>query len=703
MAPVSAISRLRKYPLATQSLIALTLAIAFILNLYGLLTGVSIVLPHLFYIPLILAAFFYPRRGIPFAIALSVVYLAMVLALRPDNSADIVSAAARSLVYIFIAVVVSYLSEQVMTREQEVTRAKEEWEYTFNAIPDLIALIGREHKILRVNKAMADRLGVIPEQAVGMRCYEVVHHSATHPGNCPHALLLKDGKEHTAEVHEDHLGGDYLVTTSPLYDASGTLIGSVHSARDITERKRAEEALREKTLELEQYFSTSLDLFCIADTQGYFRRLNPQWEKTLGYPLGELEGKRFLDFVHPDDLPATLDAMKDLSSQREVINFTNRYRHKNGTYRWIEWRSFPNRDLIFAAARDVTDRKHIEEALRESESHYRTIIDNLQDVYFRTDTHGQILMVSPSAAPMFGYATADEIVGLSILTFWKNPDARTRMIQHMQEHRGEVKGWEAEFLKKDGTTFWVSINGRLLTDDEGKVLGTEGIWRDVSESKKFEEALKTALKKLNTLSSITRHDILNQITGLRTFLELSRQDLKGTCHEEFLNKGDQAAEAIQRQIEFTKYYQDIGVNAPLWQNVDAIIREAAAQINFREVTFTISISNMEIFADPLIVKVFFNLMENSLRHGERVTEITFSSRETETGVIIIYSDNGVGISKEDKQKLFRKGFGKHTGLGLFLSREILAITDIGIMENGVPGEGVRFEIVVPKEGYRPIP
>ncbi|MDD5187858.1 MAG: ATP-binding protein, partial [Methanoregula sp.] len=114
----------------------------------------------------------------------------------------------------------------------------------------------------------------------------------------------------------------------------------------------------------------------------------------------------------------------------------------------------------------------------------------------------------------------------------------------------------------------------------------------------------------------------------------------------------------------------------------------------------IRISGLEVFADAPFEKVFFNLMENSVRHGEHVTRIALSLRETETGFVIVYEDNGIGIPEEDKKKLFRKGFGKHTGLGLFLSREILSITGITITENGVTGEGARFEITVPKGVYR---
>lgn len=134
--------------------------------------------------------------------------------------------------------------------------------------------------------------------------------------------------------------------------------------RDISVRRKAETALREKTEELSRYFSMALDLFCIANIDGYFLQLNKQWTATLGYSLTELEGKRFLDFVHRDDLDSTLQAIAQLGDQKEVLNFINRYRCKDGTYRWIEWRSSPCGNKIYAAARDITDRKNLEEELQ---------------------------------------------------------------------------------------------------------------------------------------------------------------------------------------------------------------------------------------------------------------------------------------------------------------------------------------------------
>jgi PAS domain S-box-containing protein len=135
---------------------------------------------------------------------------------------------------------------------------------------------------------------------------------------------------------------------------------------DIIDRKRTEEVLRGKTEELDRYFTSSLDLLCIADMQGRFVRLNPEWEHVLGFDLSELQGQLLIDYVHPDDREATLEAMAQLEGQQRVLSFENRYRHRDGSYRWIEWRSHPQGDLIYAAARDITRRKEVELNLIEA-------------------------------------------------------------------------------------------------------------------------------------------------------------------------------------------------------------------------------------------------------------------------------------------------------------------------------------------------
>ncbi len=176
--------------------------------------------------------------------------------------------------------------------EKAMAIAKEEWEQTFDAVPDLIAILDNQHRIVRVNKAMANRLGVTKEEAAGLTCYEHVHGTDEPPEFCPHSRLLADGQEHTVEIHEDRLGGDFLVSVSPLHDDEGQLIGSVHVARDITKRKRAEAALEESEERFRKISATAHDAIIMMDNDGNITYWNPASEKIFGYMNQEILGKK---------------------------------------------------------------------------------------------------------------------------------------------------------------------------------------------------------------------------------------------------------------------------------------------------------------------------------------------------------------------------------------------------------------------------
>jgi len=135
--------------------------------------------------------------------------------------------------------------------ERTLRRAKEEWERTFASVPDLITILDNQHRVLRVNEAMARRLGLKPEECAGLPCYEAIHGTSAPPSFCPHSRTIEDGHKHTEELHVDRFEGDFIVTTTPLLDEKGERIGSVHIAHDITERKRMEDALKQLNEELE--------------------------------------------------------------------------------------------------------------------------------------------------------------------------------------------------------------------------------------------------------------------------------------------------------------------------------------------------------------------------------------------------------------------------------------------------------------------
>jgi signal transduction histidine kinase len=253
----------------------------------------------------------------------------------------------------------------------------------------------------------------------------------------------------------------------------------------------------------------------------------------------------------------------------------------------------------------------------------------------------------------------------------------------------------------DGRIKWVNEICHTDYDSQGQPLRSVGIVQDISGIKQAEEALIFASKKLNLLSSITRHDISNQLTVLQGYLALLKKKQPDTSFAEYFVKINAAAERISAMILFTREYENIGVNAPVWQDCDTLIETATKQAPLGMVTVIHEIpAGTKIFADPLIVKVFFNLMDNAVRHGGKITTIRFSSGELGGDHILLCEDDGEGVLPEEKEKIFLKGYGKNTGMGLFLSREILSITGITIRETGEPGKGACFEMTVPKGAWR---
>jgi len=261
---------------------------------------------------------------------------------------------------------------------------------------------------------------------------------------------------------------------------------------------------------------------------------------------------------------------------------------------------------------------------------------------------------------------------------------------------------EHRIIRRDGEIRHIIVRFGITKDTEGRTIKTHGANQDITDRKSAEKALRQVNKQLNLLSSITRHDILNQLLVLKGYLELSHEVIdKPETLIEYIKKEEKATNTIEAQIVFTRDYQELGVAAPEWQNVNASIRKAVAGLPMRDIRVEPDPADPEVYADPLFEKVFYNLIDNALRYGgEQMKTIRVLSQESDASLTIICEDDGVGITAEDKKKLFTKGFGKNTGLGLFLSREILAITGITITENGEPVKGARFEITVPKGVYQ---
>ena len=192
--------------------------------------------------------------------------------------------------------------------------------------------------------------------------------------------------------------------------------------------------------------------------------------------------------------------------------------------------------------------------------------------------------------------------------------------------------------------------------------------------------------KLQLVGSITRHDVLNQMTAIMGYNELLGMMIEDPKLKSFLEKERQAIDKIRRQFQFAKDFQNIAVAPPGWQNIRNLATRVSEDFDLKGVRIIAETGNLSVLADPELDKVFHHLFENALRHGEKVTEITHLVRDTGTEGLLVVENNGVGIPAEEKSKIFERGYGKGTGWGLFLAREILAVTGHDHCRDRGPGE-----------------
>jgi PAS domain S-box-containing protein len=276
-----------------------------------------------------------------------------------------------------------------------------------------------------------------------------------------------------------------LVTVSPIADHAGLRM-LVATYRDLTETNRAEADRRRATERLDLFFDMSTDLLCIAGNDGYFKHVNPAWEKTLGYTVEELKSRPFLEFVHPDDVARTGEESADqLRRGKVTLSFENRYRCRDGSYRWLDWNAIPNTDdgVVYAVARDTTGRRQIE----ETRAWLAAIVNSTEDAVIGKSVDGTITSWNPGAERHYGYR-AEEAIGRSIRLILppEQPDEVAETLERVG--RGEpVELHNTVRVRKDGSRLHVTVSISPIRDGSGKVTGAASIARDITDRMQAEE------------------------------------------------------------------------------------------------------------------------------------------------------------------------------------------------------------------------
>lgn len=340
--------------------------------------------------------------------------------------------------------------------------------------------------------------------------------------------------------------------------------------------------------------------------------------------------------------------------------------------------------------------KHaMEKKLRQSEEEKATILDAMPVMLTYINSDYTIRYANRVAAAS-AQRKPDDLIGARCHEIWQEnafgcgdcPVLRTIETGRIEE--GDV-------TLPDGRIF--HLKGCPVYNELGEPDGAIIFGMDVTEEKAAAEALSLAHRKLQILSSITRHDILNEITmiiGYLGILQCSVDERGDPEEKDYTDRIMGASQNIRRQIDFTDQYEELGVKEPAWLSLHDMIRK----IPKGDIPIRSDCQEVSIYADQMAEKVFYNLYDNTIRHSGGATGIKIHCRRERGELVIVWEDDGEGIPADYKEKIFARSFGKNTGFGLFLSREILGITNITIHETGIPGEGARFEISVPEERFR---
>jgi PAS domain S-box-containing protein len=483
-------------------------------------------------------------------------------------------------------------------------------------------------------------------------------------------------------------------------------------------RAESEQALLDKQEELDRYFTSSLDLLCIANSRGEFVRLNPQWEEMFGYPLEELVGRRFLDLVHPDDKEKTLRAVSILNQQGVILNFENRFLCRDGSYRWIEWRSKPQGDLVYAVARDVTARKNVEEELRRANMRLQSIIDVMPGSLSVMDTEYRVVNANRfKAQSIFGEKSDSvKIFDRKCFKLFQNRDVpcpwcKMEEVLSTGNSVFEVTqpGDPREIIT--GRAFQVYLSP--IKDPSGKILGVVEYGLDITELRRAKEQALSANQAKSEFLANMSHELRTPLNGIMGMLQLLGLTGLNAEQEDYALTGLQSCERLIRLLTDILDLSRIESGKMSIQSEPLELHQVLNQLKalFIPVIRQDGIS-FELEIDPSIPlrllgdaarlqQVLTNLVGNALKftHGGSVNLQASrlpTSRAGQCRVLFSIADTGIGIPDDKLGTLFRpfsqvsQGYTRSyqgAGLGLSICKRLVELMDGNISVESEEGVG----------------
>lgn len=487
-----------------------------------------------------------------------------------------------------------------------------------------------------------------------------------------------------------------------------------------------------------RFINLSVDMFCIAGFDGFFKSLNPSWEKTLGFTSEELLAKPYLEFIHPDDRLATVAEAGRLENREATFAFENRYLCKDGSYKWFSWNSVsvPEQALIYAVARDITERKHAEEELRASENRYRKLFElNPQPVWVYDRETLRFLAVNQAAVQKYGYSQ-QEFVSMTIRDIRPAEDvpALVKSVAGLRDGTHDVSVWR--HCKRDGSIIYVEITSYSLTFADRPADFVIAV--DVTERKRAEEerqrftaSLETANRELELrnreveratqlkskfLASMS-HELRTPLNAIVGFSDLLAEETGGHLNDkqkrfvDHIKKGSaHLLQLINDILDLSKIEAgQLEIRCEDFQIKDAL-PEVLSTIRPLAMAKTIQVEHnvgtyRPVYADRVRFKqILYNLLSNAVKFTPKGGRVTIDCFEKENFVGISVTDTGIGIRAEDQAIIFEEfrqvggntdATSEGTGLGLAITKRLVEQQGGRISVESEPRKGSRFTFTLP--------
>lgn len=526
--------------------------------------------------------------------------------------------------------------------------------------------------------------------------------------------VLSSGKPAQIETKGNGSLGEIFLEfyIEPKKNQQNQVTGLSFIAINRTEQKKMEEELRESEERYRMIAENMQDVITVTDTNGKYTYISPSAEQLFGYKYDEIIGKNAFDLIHPDDMhEVVLPYLPILISGGKLAPIEFRFKIKDGSYLWLEGHVSAVKDIngklrIIVISRDIQERKKAAEALLESEERYRLLYQTsgIGVGYYTID--GKVISYNEIALQHMGGLKLPDIINKSVFDLFPKENAEIYLNRLTSTYK---QNKSLEFIDEIdlpiGRKWFLSVFSPVK-NSQGNVIGIQIMSVDITKQKLVEVELKESHKhieivneKLHVVGSLTRHDVSNKLMAARANAYLLKKKLKDNPELlKYIDAIDEAFNQSSRIFVFSHLYEKIGAEKPTIVNVAEQFNLATTLRSHNQVEIVNKTVGLTILADSMLQQLFYTLIDNSLKHGKTVNKIQLSYTQNEKETKLIYEDNGVGISQENKSKIFSEGFTTGgSGLGLKLVKRMIEVYGWTISEEGEVGKGAKFVITIPRK------